>query len=195
MKQELDDLLCKKYPKIFRDRHASIQVSLMPFGFDCGDGWFNIIHNLCGVIQNHVDHSRRARARALIYNRALKRALNGDTKSLERYYSRDGALSTRGKEFVEQDIAAAKFHDVPVACRQVIAVQVKEKFGSLRFYIDGGDDYVRGAINFAEWMSSTTCEACGSEGKIYTDGWYKALCKQHARELGRFSENDDDNEI
>jgi hypothetical protein len=32
-------------------------------------------------------------------------------------------------------------------------VQVKAKFGGLRFYIEGGDDYVRGAIHLAENLS------------------------------------------
>jgi len=31
-------------------------------------------------------------------------------------------------------------------------VQVKSKFGGLRFYIDGGDDYVRGMIRLAEYL-------------------------------------------
>jgi len=42
-------------------------------------------------------------------------------------------------------------------------VQVKSKFGQLRFYIEGdGDDYLRGAIKMAEVQCSKICPFCGS---------------------------------
>jgi len=34
MKQELDELLCKKYPKIFKDRYADMQTTAMCWGFE-----------------------------------------------------------------------------------------------------------------------------------------------------------------
>jgi len=46
----------------------------------------------------------------------------------------------------------------------VRAVQVKEKFGTLRFYITGGDDEIRGMIRMAECMSRNTCEITGDIG-------------------------------
>ena len=41
------------------------------------------------------------------------------------------------------------------------AVQVKEKYGGLRFYINQSDSYIDGAISFAEHLSYKTCETCG----------------------------------
>ena len=64
----------------------------------------------------------------------------------------------------------------PVEYRKVKIIQVKSKFGTLRFYIDGGDEYVRGAIAVAEDLTSKTCEDCGMPGKIYTDGWWVVQC-------------------
>jgi hypothetical protein len=61
-------------------------------------------------------------------------------------------------------------------CPQITAVQVKEKFGSLRFYYDGGDDYIRGMVSFAESMSAKTCENCGEKATVKTNGWIKNLC-------------------
>jgi hypothetical protein len=46
----------------------------------------------------------------------------------------------------------------------VKAVQVKEKFGTLRFYIEGGDEEVYGMIKMAEAMSRNTCEITGDIG-------------------------------
>jgi hypothetical protein len=60
---------------------------------------------------------------------------------------------------------------------QVVAVQVKEKFGSLRFYVDGGDDYTRGMISLAESLSATMCEGCGIPSKVKNnDGWMSNIC-------------------
>ena len=56
-------------------------------------------------------------------------------------------------------------------------LQIKEKFGGLRFYTDGltyaGWDYV----SEAEKLSFKTCEECGRSGKIWNHrGWVKNLC-------------------
>ena len=47
MKQELDDLLCSRYPALFSQRHESPQVSSMHWGFSCGDGWFVLVDSFC----------------------------------------------------------------------------------------------------------------------------------------------------
>jgi len=60
---------------------------------------------------------------------------------------------------------------------QLEAVQVKEKFGTLRFYADGSDDYQEGMIALAEFMSASICEICGSTDKVkQTTGWITTLC-------------------
>ncbi|MDI3358594.1 hypothetical protein MO767_30265, partial [Pseudomonas sp. UYIF39] len=41
-------------------------------------------------------------------------------------------------------------------------LEVKEKFGGLRIYYRGGDDYVCGVFNLAEVMSVNICAICGS---------------------------------
>ena len=42
------------------------------------------------------------------------------------------------------------------------AVQVKEKYGGLRFYVNYTDSYIDGAISLAESLSYKTCETCGN---------------------------------
>ena len=64
---------------------------------------------------------------------------------------------------------------------QVVAAQVKEKFGGLRFYVDGGDDWVYGAISMAESMSYRTCEVCGAPGVTRGEGWIRTTCDQHSK--------------
>ena len=64
---------------------------------------------------------------------------------------------------------------------QVVAAQVKEKFGGLRFYVDGGDDWVYGAITMAESISYRTCEVCGAPGVTRGTGWIRTTCDQHSK--------------
>lgn len=62
----------------------------------------------------------------------------------------------------------------------VRAVQVKEKFGGLRFYIYGGDDAIYEYVHFAEMMSYHICEKCGMTGPEVSQtkgGWIKTLCE------------------
>jgi hypothetical protein len=56
------------------------------------------------------------------------------------------------------------------------ATQVKEKYGGLRFYHTGGDDFIRGLCWMAEGLSCSTCEECGSPGTQNDKGWISTLC-------------------
>lgn len=182
MKQELDTALCEKYPKIFRDRYASMMTTAMCWGFECGEGWYSIIDHLCSNIQGHIDWKRKERARDLRFNRALKRALAGDKSSLIKYHTYKGSISEFVMRRVEEDIAAAKFTDVTPKVTQVVAEQVKEKFGGLRFYYRGGDEYISGLARMAESMSYVTCEVCGNAGKTNGGGWIRTLCEAHTKD-------------
>lgn len=64
---------------------------------------------------------------------------------------------------------------------QVVASQVKEKFGGLRFYYDGGDDYVDGMVRMAESWAVNTCEICGKPGKLRGGGWLYTACDEHTK--------------
>lgn len=128
MRDELDKQLCEKYPKIFVNRNGLPTETLMCFGFEHDDGWYDILDALCGQIQNHLDWVNRK----------------------------------------EESVS------------QVVAVQVKEKFGGLRFYYDGGDDIVDGMVRMAESWAAHTCEVCGNKGVIRGGGWLRSLCDEHS---------------
>jgi len=55
-------------------------------------------------------------------------------------------------------------------------VQIKEKFGQLRYYITYGNDEIFKLIEEAERVSATICEWCGEEGKIRNNSWIRTLC-------------------
>lgn len=120
MREDLDKKLVEKYPKIFADHYKSPQESCMYWGFECNDGWYNLIDHLCISIQHYLDYNLK----------------------------------------------------IP----QVIASQVKEKFGTLCFYFCGGDSYVRGLVDMVSCLSGSTCEICGNPGKIQNYNWIKVRC-------------------
>lgn len=62
-------------------------------------------------------------------------------------------------------------------------VQIKEKFGGLRFYIQNGSNEMYKRIVEAENQSYETCETCGEKGEIRRDiGWWMTLCETHYNE-------------
>jgi rubrerythrin len=63
---------------------------------------------------------------------------------------------------------------------QAIATQVKEKFGTLRFYTAGHNERQDGMIRFAEHQSGYICDVCGMPGTDNDDGWTRTRCKEHA---------------
>ena len=67
-------------------------------------------------------------------------------------------------------------------CPQVIVEQIKEKFGGLRFYYQGGDEQVHGMVRMAEAWADVACEECGGIGKRRGGGWVRTLCDLHERE-------------
>ncbi|MCK9458535.1 MAG: hypothetical protein M0R80_02755 [Proteobacteria bacterium] len=74
-------------------------------------------------------------------------------------------------------------------------LQIKEKFGGLRFYysIDTGGGDVHSVLNLieqAERDSYHICEVCGEQGCRHTNknGWVKTLCDKHAQEKGYLKE-------
>lgn len=131
MNQELTKKLTDKFEFFYRD--APITESLMSFGFECGDGWFQLIWDLCEKIEEELQEE--------------------DPKEKTKHM-------LRGHGHFQ-------------------VVQVKEKFGTLRFYADGANKAINDMIGEAESKSAVTCEGCGKPGTIdSSSGWVSTLCNK-----------------
>jgi len=51
MKQELEEQLVKKYPKLYAQYGGDMTKTCMHWGFECGDGWFKIIDELSAKLE------------------------------------------------------------------------------------------------------------------------------------------------
>jgi len=64
-------------------------------------------------------------------------------------------------------------------------LQIKEKYGGLRFYIGSYIDEEQNIIDFYEEKSYHVCELCGKEGKLrIKNGWYTTVCDECKDKLG-----------
>jgi hypothetical protein len=59
-------------------------------------------------------------------------------------------------------------------------LQVKSKFGELRFYVTDGNEEIYPLIQTARQRSLETCEVCGKPGTCAPDstGWWSTLCDE-----------------
>lgn len=58
-------------------------------------------------------------------------------------------------------------------------VQIKQKFGGLRVYVQGVTPELRRLIDVAEQVSYLTCEVCGETGELRRGRWIQTLCDRH----------------
>ena len=131
-----------------------------------GDGWFDIIDKLCANIQVHIDNVANQRKYTIDWNKDVN----------------DPDYDWSDKSFFKREE-----RKVPELVELVVASQIKEKFGTLRFYYYGGDDYIRGLEAMADSMSAITCEECGHPGQRHSTkkkSWIRVLCDKHAEEQG-----------
>lgn len=104
------------------------------------------------------------------------------------WYDLLGALANRFEEHIDtlkvRGVAPDKWPR---------ALQIKEKFGELRFHVENRaelpDDLIA-AIEQAERDSKSICESCGKPGVLYTGRWHHVACEAcEAQRPGR-KEND-----
>jgi hypothetical protein len=180
--EEMQNYFPTVYPKMFSGRYGGIAV---------GKGWFGILTQLCQSIQSHIDWRVTQREQAIKYNTMAQAGkdgnadLFGDLAAAE--YANNPFFT---KEYIKErceEMMKNPLRKVPDECSQVIVEQVKEKFGSLRFYYQGGDEYIHGLVSMAESMSGITCEECGAPGETGGNGWISTLCETHraARDAAR----------
>ena len=128
MRNELDEALCRDFPKLFSKRHKSPTESCFSFGFECGEGWEPLLRRAAEKLE----------------------ALNNTLENPDDY---------------------------------VRVSQIKEKYGTLRFYVGSVPsriaDEVDKITHEAEEASEVTCEQCGKPGQLRGGSWVYVACEEH----------------
>lgn len=203
MTRELDEKLCKKYPKIFVNRHSDMRTTAMCWGFECSDGWYWLIDRLCSNLQWNTDHNNRD---YVIKNPKLRKWIPRLENWIRKIPGKYNIFRKRqwnplvifrgfllGKIFdwrKSQEYIYIESSRYP----QIVAVQVKEKYGGLRFYVERASREQYAVISFAEALSYHICESCGSTKNIgHTQGWITTLCEGCAVNSNSLWEKDSEN--
>lgn len=69
----------------------------------------------------------------------------------------------------------------PEILNEFVALQVKEKYGELRFYLSAYDEVLENLISEYTKKSRYVCESCSKPGHIRGQNWWYAACDEHTR--------------
>lgn len=118
-------------------------------GVECDPGWFDILWSFCETVQEDYEFRKSRCEHARVY------------KDSGNPYWPDTIC----------DEAENAFEGVGVP----VFLQIKEKFGTLRMYLDQNkkfnEPFVNGALNCAENMSARVCGRCGNPGTLRKNNW------------------------
>lgn len=195
MNSELTKKLLKRFPVLYQDYNSPMQQTCMCWGFECGDGWSDILWQLGLVIEEELDYTWSQKKVFLLKKRIAQRWNNfvyrlspvGTKDFLARFIERIQPQSTLSEKFKRRWYLLGKYWawwsgglKKPWWPYTGLAVdQVKEKFGSLRYYCNG-NEAIQNFIRLAERLSEVTCETCGKFGRTRDDqGWYYTSCDEH----------------
>ena len=155
-------------------------------GFAIGEGWYDVIWGLVNQIDVYTKWRRNMRANDL---RKL-RAKNKGMEALIQFMA--GKKHTPSEWDIEraEDVMENGI-DITPKVDWIHVEQIKEKFGGLRFYYQGGDDHISGMVRLAEVWAGYTCETCGDKGERRSGGWIRTLCDKHEAEYQLRNKNND----
>jgi hypothetical protein len=176
MTLELEKQLIEKYPKLFKNINKSPKETLICFGAECGDGWFDILDNLCGFITN------------LQKNRSY--FIKKNDGEYVNFYCPDVVFDQIKEKYGTLRVYW-HFGELNYAELGFEVKDTDELYKNISRY----SDTIESAIDFCEYLSSKTCEVTGKPGKLYSRGWCVTLCKEEAiKRYGFDPDEDEDNE-
>jgi hypothetical protein len=168
MKRELDEELCRIAPHLFGDRHADMRTTALCWGFECGDGWYWLLREAAVELEPlcKAEHDKYVHLEKKWYKH-VRTAL---------YWSNKIPGLFKPIYWLVMKLIPGlnnQFHWYGGGPR---ASQIKEKYGTLRFYMTHGTEEMYKIVDNAERKSLKTCEECGKPGKLRGRGWYYTRC-------------------
>ena len=213
MKEELQKKLYEKYPLTFADKDKSAQESCMYWGIDTGDGWYDLIDDLCSKLEPLIEEWIKENPDGACVCGMPRNKHNGHMGKCTHVYRVPYGRRNMGfivpknkvKKFFMHSKSRLKnringilfwlcdknilYKSIPSDCKKYSlshprAAQVKEKFGGLRFYLNNATNEMFNLEMEFEDKSYKICEVCGEEGKIREGGWVRTVCDKHHKKGG-----------
>jgi len=171
MRSEQDKALVLKYPLTFAHRYRSMQETCMCWGLEVGDGWVKIIDDAASKIEPILEKLRETATVCDCYHENSSHDENGKCKEVSTW--RGETTHCRCEKFVPY---------LPTSS------QLKEKYGTLRWYWTSYTKEIDDIVDQAEELSAKTCEECGEPGKIRDESyWVTVRCdKCYAEDCKRW---------
>lgn len=186
MNEELEQKLLEDFPALFLDKE---EEPCLRWGIECGDGWEPLIRGVCESIENQgsfiaqikepfvgaykLDVIAHNLARKVEKMCKLQNYTLYSTK-LNRRYAAFPGFRTKFRQIKEKFGALRIYYDIVNNFQSVDIAQFNQDFISTERTRYNG--WISGIVDFAEALSSKTCENDGSCGTLYSKGWWKTLC-------------------
>jgi hypothetical protein len=181
--EDFEQILFKKYPSLFEtNEDGELLPQFQRCWNDCPKGWEQLVDDLFFTINDYVCNTSRA------VNDPSKKHIDfliGICRKIDQRLGRIG-FNVRNKKLYNRlfSFLRSKAQYIKQTPPPVKIAQYKEKFGTLRIYIDGGDDTVKGMIEFAEHLSSVTCQKTGKRGSLRNlRNWCVVLCDKEYKKI------------
>lgn len=196
MTEELQEKLYLDYPDLFKEKDLPMTETCMCWGIDCGDGWENIIRNVCKSLNK--DYALARKKKRFPYEDEITVWFHNLCRKIEKVFKLkyNTLYAVKHRSYERFPGFSIRFS------------QIKEKFGTLRIYHNFVDNFktedvdhldqkdiviarerawgkIDGVLSMAHLLSEQTCEDCGAPGKLLTTGWWTTQCRACAEKRGK----------
>ena len=166
-KQGIQSLI-KKYPLIFKQHSLPMSQTAMCWGISCGQGWFELIDNLCDILQFYIDKNgypqieatqvKEKFGRLCFYYISIPKVKESIFKLYGFKYILNQYYWGYSRGVLKLGFIGIKFFDENLFRQQGVQ---------------------EGVISVFEQLSMQTCEKCGKmDGVKHTKGWVTSLCPE-----------------
>lgn len=167
MNKEHTEELCKLTPILYSGRKLPITQNLMPFGFECGDGWYTPIRRLS--VKLEVLNVELCKYNVMVQAVQVKEKFG----TLHFYY-----------HVIPTDT------DGEIKDESELSPEEKDKLHKQEVMMEYADIKAEEYIDQAEKECMDVCEDCGTRfykgnPRVMTTGWISILCEECSKKGNR----------
>lgn len=184
MNDQLTRKLYEKYPEIFAEHHLSPDKTCMCFGFECDDGWYHLIDELCdrlSRIARQYDVEIRTRQVKEKYGKLVFNCTYTFGTKWELYTPWYYGLASFIGKITHTSKYIRKMSYWTFNEQKYIKTENPIYTSTMRMpAFSGVQALVENTVMMFENFSSMTCEICGKPAKLcWKNDLCKTVCEEH----------------